>query len=95
MLRALFLGTVIVIGIAAAPHASADTAGYLQILSDSGIKATNQNDQNTLVQVGTRICQDIHNGTAPSEEASKLASLYKVPDTIAVTVVSAATKQLC
>lgn len=95
MFRALFLGSVIVVGIAAAPHASADTNGYLQILSDSGIKPTNPNDQNVLVQIGHRICQDIHNGTTASDEASKLASTYKVPDNITVMVVSAAIKQLC
>ena len=95
MFRALFLGTVIVVGIAAAPHASADTASYLQILSDNGLKPTDQSQTNQLVQIGNRICQDIHNGTSPNDEATKLASLFKAPQSIAVTVVSAATKQLC
>jgi hypothetical protein len=95
MFRPLLLGAVIVVGIAAAPHASADTNGYLQMLSDGGITATNPGDQQKLVQVGNIICRDIHSGTSPSDEASKMAAKFQVSDTLAVTVVGAAQKQLC
>jgi hypothetical protein len=95
MLRPMFLGAMVVIGIAAAPYASADTAGFLKTLGDNGISPTNPKDQQTLVQVGNLICKDLHSGTSTTAEASKLASDYKVPGNIASAVVSAAQSQLC
>jgi hypothetical protein len=95
MLRPLFLGAVILVGTAVAPHASADTDGYLKTLSDNGITTTNWNDQQKLVQLGNQICRDLHNGKSASDEASYLASTFKAPDTLASTVVSAAQNQLC
>jgi hypothetical protein len=96
MLRSLLLAVLIVVGIAAAPQASADTNGYLKTLSDNGINPTDQNQQQQLVNVGKAICQQMHSsGASPSAEASRLASTLKVSQSVATTVVNAAATQLC
>ena len=95
MLRPLILGAAIVVGIAVAPHASADNDGFLKALSSDGITANNQSDQQKLVQVGKQICQDLKGGKTPAAEASYLASTFKVSESIATSVVTAAQNQLC
>jgi hypothetical protein len=95
MLRSLILGAAIVIGIAVAPHASADNDGFLKALSGDGITATNPSDQQKLVQVGKQICQDLKGGKSVSAEASQLATTFKVSESLASSVVTAAQNQLC
>ena len=95
MLRPLILGAAIVVGIAAAPHASADSDGFLKALSSDGITANNQSDQQKLVQVGKQICQDLKGGKTAAAETSYLASTFKVSASIASSVVTAAQNQLC
>ena len=95
MLRPLILGAVIVVGIAVAPHASADNDGFLRALSSNGITATNSSDQQKLIQGGKQICYDLQHGKGPTEEATQLASTFKVSNSLASAVVSAAQTQLC
>ena len=95
MLRPLILGAAIVVGIAAAPHASADNDGFLKALSNDGITATNPSDQQTLIRAGKQICQDLNGGKSPTAEASYLASTFKVSTSLASSVITAAQNQLC